>query len=112
MTRPAWLLFASAVAVSPLAARAAGPAPSPVRVAKVQQRTIVPTVPVAGTIQNKNDQQITAGIDGQIVSVAEPGAVLKAAPMPLLTSVPASQTSPPRTVIGAMFENFPTASKI
>ncbi len=48
-------------------------APRPVRVAKVEGRAIVATIPVAGTVHSRNDQQITAGIDGQIVAVAEPG---------------------------------------
>ena len=52
-------------------------APSPVRVAAVEQRVITPTLPVSGTVHSKNDQQITAGIDGQIRSVAEPGTRVK-----------------------------------
>ena len=58
----------------PLTAMAA---PSSVRVASVENRAIAPTIPVAGTIFSRNDQQITAGIDGQIVAVAEPGTRVK-----------------------------------
>ena len=65
-------VFYAGVLVSlPLSSTAA---PSPVVVAHVEHRSIVPTLPVSGTVLSKNEQQITAGIDGQILSVAEPGA--------------------------------------
>lgn len=50
--------------------------PSPVAVAEVQMTSIVPTVPVSGTIHSRNDIQITSGVDGQLLFVAEPGTVL------------------------------------
>ncbi|MEM7282055.1 MAG: efflux RND transporter periplasmic adaptor subunit [Pseudomonadota bacterium] len=54
-----------------------GPPPSPVSVAEVKLTTIVSTVPVSGTIFSRNDIQVTSGVDGQLLFVAEPGARLK-----------------------------------
>lgn len=66
----ALVLTCNAVAQAP---GAGGPPPSPVSVVSVERTTIVPTVPVAGTLYSRNDVQITAGIDGRLLEVAEPG---------------------------------------
>lgn len=39
----------------------------------VERMRISPTVPVTGTIYSRDDVQITLGVDGQLVFVAEPG---------------------------------------
>ena len=49
------------------------PSPSPVSVARVQSTEIVPTVPIAGNVYSRDDVQITVGVDGQLLFVAEPG---------------------------------------
>lgn len=51
--------------------------PSPVSVAKVENATMGATVPVTGTIHSRNDVQITIGVDGQLLYVAEPGSRFK-----------------------------------
>lgn len=57
---------------------AAQEAPSPVvQVAGVERRPIAPTVSVPGTVYSRNEVQITAGIDGQLESVAEPGTIVQ-----------------------------------
>ncbi|MEL7368743.1 MAG: efflux RND transporter periplasmic adaptor subunit [Myxococcota bacterium] len=60
-----------------LAGLAAPSSAAPVRVAQVTGRAISPTLPVAGTIHSRNNQRITAGVDGQVRSVAEPGRRVK-----------------------------------
>jgi RND family efflux transporter MFP subunit len=73
--------FRLALAGLTLIATAAGaqqpPAPV-VHVGYVQQTEIVPTMAVPGTIYSRNDVQITAGVAGQLVMVAEPGTVVRA----------------------------------
>ncbi len=51
--------------------------PSPVKVEQVQQSTIVPTATVMGTIYSRNQTQLTAGVNGKLEWVAEPGTYLK-----------------------------------
>lgn len=60
------------------AAEAQQPAPqqapaSVVQVGKVSRLELAPTVAVPGTIYSRNDMQVTAGIAGQLLMVAEPG---------------------------------------
>jgi RND family efflux transporter MFP subunit len=52
--------------------------PSAVVVAAVEEAALTPTQPIAGTVFSRDDVQITAGIDGQLTFVAEPGTVLAA----------------------------------
>ncbi|MEM7678091.1 MAG: efflux RND transporter periplasmic adaptor subunit [Myxococcota bacterium] len=52
---------------------AAAPSLSRVRVAEVSDRAIAPTLPVAATVHSRDSQRITAGIEGRVLSVAEPG---------------------------------------
>ncbi len=72
------------IAVAGLAALFAGAAvaqqpPAPVvQIAYVSQTEITPTVAVPGTIYSRNDVQLTAGVAGQLVMVAEPGTVVQA----------------------------------
>jgi len=49
-----------------------------VHVGYVTQAEIAPTVAVPGTIFSRNDVQLTAGVAGQLVMVAEPGTVVAA----------------------------------
>ena len=72
------------IALSALALLA-GPAvlaqqpPAPVvHVGYVTQAEIAPTVAVPGTIYSRNDVQVTAGVAGQLLMVAEPGTVIAA----------------------------------
>lgn len=48
-----------------------------VQVANVERTEIAPTVAVPGTIYSRNDVQITAGVAGQLLVVAEPGTVVR-----------------------------------
>ena len=48
-----------------------------VQVAGVERKEIAPTVAVPGTIYSRNDVQVTAGVAGQLLSVAEPGTVVQ-----------------------------------
>ena len=53
--------------------------PSPVvHIGYVEQTEIAPTVAVPGTIYSRNEVQVTAGVAGQLVMVAEPGTVVRA----------------------------------
>ena len=53
--------------------------PAPVvQVAFVSQTEITPTVAVPGTIYSRNDIQVTAGVTGQLIMVAEPGTIVQA----------------------------------
>ncbi len=47
--------------------------PATVSIAAVSETTIVPTMPIAGTVYSRNDVQITAGTEGQLIAVLEPG---------------------------------------
>lgn len=49
---------------------------SVVIVAPVEEANITPTMPIAGTVFSRNDLQITAGVDGRLEFVAEPGTVV------------------------------------
>ena len=49
-----------------------------VQVANVELTEIAPTVAVPGTIYSRNDVQLTAGVAGQLLSVAEPGTLVQA----------------------------------
>ncbi len=69
MTKTLYVLLAALT----LAPQAAAAAARPVRVAAVESRTIAPTLPVSGAIHSKNEQQITAATEGQILAVTEPG---------------------------------------
>jgi len=52
--------------------------PAPVvQIEYVSQTEIAPTVAVPGTIYSRNDVQVTAGVAGQLVMVAEPGTVVQ-----------------------------------
>ena len=60
--------------LAPAAASAAPAAPpAPVVVQEVVRLTVAPTMPVTGTVHSRNELQVTAGIDGRIAAVAEPG---------------------------------------
>jgi RND family efflux transporter MFP subunit len=48
-----------------------------VQVASVKRTEIAPTVAVPGTVFSRNDVQITAGIAGQLLMVAEPGTIVQ-----------------------------------
>lgn len=49
-----------------------------VQVANVEMTEIAPTVAVPGTIYSRNDVQLTAGVAGQLLNVAEPGTLVQA----------------------------------
>lgn len=49
-----------------------------VQVAVVSRTELAPTVAVPGTIYSRNEAQITAGVAGQLVWVAEPGTIVSA----------------------------------
>ena len=49
------------------------PPASVVQVGSVSKVELAPTVAVPGTIYSRNDLQVTAGVTGQLVMVAEPG---------------------------------------
>ena len=44
-----------------------------VQVATAERTEIAPTVAVPGTVFSRNDVQVTAGVTGQLLMVAEPG---------------------------------------
>lgn len=72
------LLIASlAVLIAGAAAAQQPPAPV-VQVAHVAKTEVAPTVAVPGTIYSRNDVQVTAGVAGQLVMVAEPGTLVRA----------------------------------
>lgn len=48
-----------------------------VRVAKVEKTETAPTVAVPGTLYSRNEVQLTAGVGGQLISVAEPGSLIR-----------------------------------
>ena len=48
-----------------------------VQVASVERTEIAPTVAVPGTIYSRNDVQVTAGVAGQLLMVAEPGTIVQ-----------------------------------
>jgi RND family efflux transporter MFP subunit len=67
-----WILLLSLSLVTPALAQQQPPA-SVVQVASVSRVELAPTVAVPGTIYSRNDVQVTAGVAGQLVMVAEPG---------------------------------------
>ncbi|MDJ0904432.1 MAG: efflux RND transporter periplasmic adaptor subunit [Woeseiaceae bacterium] len=72
------LLIASlATLVAGVASAQQPPAPV-VQVAHVAETEVAPTVAVPGTIYSRNDVQITAGVTGQLIMVAEPGTLVRA----------------------------------
>ena len=50
---------------------------SVVQVASVERTEIAPTVAVPGTIYSRNEVQVTAGVAGQLIMVAEPGTIVE-----------------------------------
>ncbi len=66
------LLLVSMLLATPLFAQQPPPV-SVVQVANVSQTELAPTVAVPGTIYSRNDVQVTAGVAGQLLMVAEPG---------------------------------------
>lgn len=50
-----------------------GPPPSPVQVVDVKETTIAPTVNVMATLYSQHQSQITAGVNGKLTWVAQPG---------------------------------------
>ena len=74
----------SQVLIASLATLVAGAAfaqqpPAPVvQVAHVAETEVAPTVAVPGTIYSRNDVQVTAGVAGQLIMVAEPGTLVYA----------------------------------
>ncbi|MDH3372925.1 MAG: efflux RND transporter periplasmic adaptor subunit [Gammaproteobacteria bacterium] len=71
-------IFASAAAFIAVAALAQQPPTPVVQIAYVAQNEVTPTVAVPGTIYSRNDMQLTAGVAGQLIMVAEPGTVVQA----------------------------------
>ena len=47
-----------------------------VQIATVERTEIAPTIAVPGTIYSRNDVQVTAGVAGQLLDVAEPGTIV------------------------------------
>jgi len=48
-----------------------------VQVATAERTEIAPTVAVPGTVFSRNDVQVTAGVTGQLLMVAEPGTIVQ-----------------------------------
>ena len=48
-----------------------------VQVADVERTEIAPTIAVPGTIYSRNEVQVTAGVAGQLLMVAEPGTIVQ-----------------------------------
>ena len=72
-------IAAAILIVASAAPALAQQAPEPVvQVAYVAETEVSPTVAVPGTIYSRNDVQLTAGVTGQLVMVAEPGTTLRA----------------------------------
>ena len=60
------------------AALAQQPMPAKVvQVASVERTEIAPTIAVPGTVYSRNDVQVTAGVSGQLLGVAEPGTIVR-----------------------------------
>jgi RND family efflux transporter MFP subunit len=72
------ILFASLATLACGAVFAQQPPTPVVQVAHVAETEVVPTVAVPGTIYSRNDVQVTAGVTGQLIMVAEPGTLLRA----------------------------------
>jgi len=74
---PKFRLILASVPVLIATTALAQQAPAPVvQIEYVSQTEIAPTVAVPGTIYSRNDVQVTAGVAGQLVMVAEPGTVV------------------------------------
>jgi RND family efflux transporter MFP subunit len=71
------LALAGLTLIASAAAAQQPPAPV-VHVGYVEQTEISPTVAVPGTIYSRNDVQVTAGVAGQLLMVAEPGTIVEA----------------------------------
>lgn len=71
------LLFAGASLLNPVAAQGNTPPPKPVKVADVKQTSIAPTVDVMATIYSQNQVQVTAGVNGRLTWVAQPGSYVR-----------------------------------
>ena len=71
-------LIAGLAALTSAAALAQQPPAPVVQVAYVAETEVAPTVAVPGTIYSRNDVQVTAGVAGQLIMVAEPGTVVQA----------------------------------
>ncbi len=52
--------------------------PTPITVTEVVSTSVAPTVPAAGTVFSRNETQITAGMAGRLVQLAEPGDFVQA----------------------------------
>ena len=72
------LVLASFIIAGASSAIAQQPPDPVVQIGYVAQTEIAPTVAVPGTIYSRNDVQITAGVAGQLVMVAEPGTIVEA----------------------------------
>jgi RND family efflux transporter MFP subunit len=72
------LLIASLATLVAGAAFAQQPPAPVVQVAHVAETEVAPTVAVPGTIYSRNDVQVTAGVTGQLIMVAEPGTLVSA----------------------------------
>ncbi len=48
-----------------------------VQIAAVERTEIAPTIAVPGTIYSRNEVQVTAGVAGQLLMVAEPGTIVE-----------------------------------
>jgi RND family efflux transporter MFP subunit len=70
LTSLLYLVAGTAFAQQPMPARV-------VQVATVERTEIAPTVAVPGTIYSRNEVQVTAGVAGQLVMVAEPGTIVR-----------------------------------
>jgi len=72
------VLLTAPLLVAPLAAHATpAMAPVPVAVQPVVQLEAPATIPVTGTVHSRHELQVTAGIDGRIAEVAEPGSLVR-----------------------------------
>ena len=66
------IVLLSLILATPVLAQQQPPA-SVVQVASVSRSELAPTVAVPGTIYSRNEVQVTAGVTGQLLMVAEPG---------------------------------------
>lgn len=85
-TKPASQCALLAVLLTAMAARAEAPAaeqkqqdpPVPVTISSVVNEDLSPGIPAAGTVFSRNAAQITAGLEGRLAWVAEPGDFIEA----------------------------------
>jgi multidrug efflux system membrane fusion protein len=70
------MAVALSMAITPTLAQQQMPA-KVVRVAEVSRTELAPTVAVPGTIYSRNEVQVTAGVNGQLTMVAEPGSFIE-----------------------------------